>query len=251
MESEVNRAHMSTYIHHEEEAQGDEYWDEEEALEYETTSISHGHLPNDAISSPSCYIPNDIQGTEYTLRDGSSLKDNLTRVCKERQSVFNTKVNPEPAYVTPLKLEVDNDAWRNRANQANVRIHSLSKQAEVSKQIAKMIPLGVIKRSQAPYFSPVHLTPKPIPGEWRFCLDYRRLNAATKPNGWPIPNIADMLRRLGDKKAKFFCKLDVTSGYHQAPLHPDSQEYTAFRSMDGIHQWTRVPMGLRGAPSYF
>ena len=242
---------MSTYIHHEEEAQGDEYWDEEEALEYETTSISHEHLPNGAISSPSCYIPADIQGTEYTLRDGSTLKDNLTRVCTERQSVFNTKVSPEPAYVTPLKLEVDNDAWRCKANQANVRIHSLTKQAEVSKQIAKMIPLGVIKRSQAPYFSPVHLTPKPIPGEWRFCLDYRRLNAATKPNGWPIPNIADMLRRLGDKKAKFFCKLDLTSGYHQAPLHPDSQEYTAFRSMDGIHQWNRVPMGLRGAPSYF
>ena len=165
--------------------------------------------------------------------------------------MFNTKVSPEPAYVTPLKLKVNNDAWKCKANQANVRIHSLTKQAEVSKQITKMIPLGVIKRSQAPYFSPVHLTPKPIPGEWRFCLDYRRLNAATKPNGWPIPNIADMLRRLGDKKAKFFCKLDLTSGYHKAPLHPDSQEYTAFRSMDGIHQWNRVPMGLRGAPSYF
>jgi len=77
------------------------------------------------------------------------------------------------------------------------------------------------------------------------------LNDATKPNGWPIPNIADMLRRLGDQKTKFFCKLDLTSGYHQAPLHPDSQEYTAFRSMDGIFQWNRVPMGLRGAPSYF
>ena len=69
MESEVDRAHMSTSIHHEEEAQGDEYWDEEEALEYKTTSISHEHLPNGAMSSPSCYIPSDIQGAKHTLRD--------------------------------------------------------------------------------------------------------------------------------------------------------------------------------------
>ena len=57
MASEVNRAHMSTYIHHEEEAQGDEYWDEEETPEYESTAISHMHLPNGAIGSPNCYIP--------------------------------------------------------------------------------------------------------------------------------------------------------------------------------------------------
>ena len=160
-------------------------------------------------------------------------------------SVFNTKVSPEPAYVTPLHLEVDLAEWRTRANQAQVRQHSPAKRLEVTKQVS------IIKGSQAPYFSPVHLTPKHTPGEWRFCLDYRRLNAATKPNGWPIPNIADMLQRLGDKRAKFFCKLDLTSGYHQAPLHPDSQEYTAFRTVDGIFQWNRVPMGLRGAPSYF
>jgi hypothetical protein len=204
MESEVDRAHMSTYIHHEEEAQGDEYWDEEEAPEYETKSIPHGHLPDDAMSSKNCYIPPDIQGAGHKLRDGSTLKDNLERVSKTRLSVFNTKVSPEPAYVTPLQLEVDDYAWKSKANQANVRLHSPAKRLEVTKQIDKMLPLGVIKHSQAPYFSPVHLTPKPIPGEWRFCLDYRRLNAATNPNGWPIPNIADMLRRLGDQKAKFF-----------------------------------------------
>jgi len=181
----------------------------------------------------------------HKLSDRSTLKENLERISRARLSVFNTKFSPEPAYVTPLKLEVDDRAWRNKVNQANVRLHSPAKRLEVTKQIEKMLPLGVIKQSQAPYFSPVHLTPKPNPGEWRFCLDYRRLNAATKPNGWPILNIADMLRRLGDQKAKFFCKLDLTSGYHQAPLHPESQEYTAFRSMDGTFQWNRVPMGLR------
>jgi hypothetical protein len=95
MESEVDRAHMSTYIHHEEEAQGDEYWDEEEAPEYESKSIPHGHLPDDAMNSKNCYIPPDIQGAEYKLSDGSTLKDNLERISKARLSVFNTKVSPE------------------------------------------------------------------------------------------------------------------------------------------------------------
>jgi hypothetical protein len=114
-----------------------------------------------------------------------------------------------------------------------------------------MLPLGVISESQAPYYSQVHLTPKPTPGEWRFCVDYRRLNAASKSLGWPIPNIADMLRRLGNRKSKYFCKLDLTAGYHQAPLEESSRKYTAFRTAHGLYQWNRVPMGLKGAPSYF
>ena len=60
-----------------------------------------------------------------------------------------------------------------------------------------------------------------------------------------------MLRRLGQKKPKYFCKLDLTAGYHQTPLHPDSRHYTAFKTAFGVYEWLRVPMGLKGAPSYF
>ena len=69
--------------------------------------------------------------------------------------------------------------------------------------------------------------------------------------GWPIPNIKNMLQRLGAKRAKYYAKLDLTSGYHQAPLHKDSRGYTAFVTFMGIYEWCRVPMGLKGAPSYF
>ena len=100
----------------------------------------------------------------------------------------------------------------------------------------------LIQDSQAPNYSQVNLTPKPKPGEWRFCIDYRRLNAATKSLGWPLPNIADMLRRLGQKKPKYFCKLDLTAGYHQTPLHPNSRHYTAFKTAFGVYEWLRVPM---------
>jgi hypothetical protein len=150
-----------------------------------------------------------------------------------------------------MRLEVDKDLWEDPANALGPRLHTPMKQAEVAKQVNKMKPLGVIKDSQAPYYSQVHLTPKPTPGEWRFCIDYRRLNVATKSMGWPLPNIMDMLRRLGSRGAKFFCKLDLTAGYHQTPLHEDSWKYTAFKTAFGVYEWKRVPMGLKGAPSYF
>ena len=131
------------------------------------------------------------------MKDGSTLQQSLRNVCDKFKAVFNTKVNPIPADIKPMKLEVDEAIWHDRANAAPPRQHSATKHAEVLKQVEKMLPLEVVRKSQAEYYSQVHLTPKATPGEWRFCIDFRRLNIASKGMGWPIPNIADMLRRLG------------------------------------------------------
>ena len=69
--------------------------------------------------------------------------------------------------------------------------------------------------------------------------------------GWPIPNIRHMLQRIGNKRPKFFGKLDFTSGYHQAPLAKSSRIYTAFITHMGLYEWNRVPMGLKGAAAWF
>ena len=76
--------------------------------------------------------------------------------------------------------------------------------------------------------------------------------------GWPIPNIESLLQRVGQRcqrgKAKYFATLDLTSGYHQTSLSEDSRAYTAFivgGSEQGVYEWCRVPMGPKGAPSYF
>ena len=110
------------------------------------------------------YIPPDIRGDEFHMNDGRTLKDHLVEVCKRVRKVFNTKVRATPARVTPMRLEVDEDLWEDPANALGPRLHTPMKQAEVAKQVNKMKPLGVIKDSQAPYYSQVHLTPKPTPG---------------------------------------------------------------------------------------
>jgi hypothetical protein len=85
-----------------------------------------------------------------------------------------------------------------------------------------------------------------------FTLDFVRLNSATGGlEGWPIPNIQKIINRIGTLKPKVFGIIDFTAGYHQTPLHPDSQEYTAFITQYGLFEWNRVAMGLKGSGPFF
>ena len=70
------------------------------------------------------------------------------------------------------------------------------------------------------------LIAKHLPTGWRMCIDYRKLNKATKTNHFPLPFIDEMLERLANHS--FFCFLDGYSGYHQIPIHPGDQSKTTF-----------------------
>ena len=113
-----------------------------------------------------------------------------------------------------------------------------------------MLKGGIIVKSNASYYSQVILVPKPD-GTFRFCIDYRGLNDATEVASWPIPNIRLMLGRLGNAKADTFGVIDLTAGYHQAPLAMPTRIYTAFITFMGIYHFTRLPFGPKRAPSYF
>ena len=75
------------------------------------------------------------------------------------------------------------------------------------------------------------------------CVDYRALNDCTPDASWPIPNIAEMLRRIGSRKPKIFGIMDLTRGYHQAPLSNTTKAYTAFITFSGVYEFTRLPFG--------
>ena len=81
------------------------------------------------------------------------------------------------------------------------------------------------------------------------CTDYRGINAITKRDAYPLPNIDDLLFTIGPKR--FFSSLDLFSGFWQIKLHPDSKEKTAFSTPAGHYRWLVLPMGLTNAPSSF
>nr|ABA97795.2 retrotransposon protein, putative, Ty3-gypsy subclass [Oryza sativa Japonica Group] len=84
---------------------------------------------------------------------------------------------------------------------------------------------------------------------WRMCIDYRKLNKATKKYLFPLPIIDEMLERLANHS--FFCFLDGYSGYHQIPIHPEDHTKTTFTRPYGIYAYRRMSLGLCNAPASF
>ena len=200
-------------------------------------------------SSSNFELPTQIEGSE-------EFKTRIRLILERYKDVFRTTVASEAANVPPMVLDVDENKWKcARQNKAPLRYKSGSKDEEIRRQCKKMLDLDIIERTeQSESWSQVHLVAKPTvdnKATWRFCCDMRFLNECTSTKGGVIPNIKHTLERIGRRKPTLFGVLDLTSGYHQAPLAEVSRVYTAFITSMGIFQWKRVVMGLKGAPAYF
>lgn len=123
----------------------------------------------------------------------------------------------------------------------------------VGEEINRLLRDGIIRPSRSPYNSPIWVVPKKndLSGEKKFRLvvDFRRLNAVTTADKYPIPDINDVLANLGGNQ--YFTVLDLKSGFHQIPLREEDREKTAFSINNGKFEFTRLPFGLKNAPAIF
>ena len=112
----------------------------------------------------------------------------------------------------------------------------------------QMLKKGVIRKSFSPWCSPVLLVTKKN-DEVHFSVDYRRLNAVTIKDSYPLPCIEDTLSTLGG--CSQFSAFDLAAGFWQTPVKEEDKEKTAFATRGGLYEFNVMPFGLCNGPGTF
>ena len=115
--------------------------------------------------------------------------------------------------------------------------------------IQEFLAAGLIAESNSPYAAPALLVKK-NDGSHRLVVDYKKLNLITIKDSSPLPNIEDVIRKLGSGY-KYFSKLDLKSGFYQIPINEQDKQKTAFITPFGLFQFNVLPMGLKNSPPTF
>ncbi|GKD79379.1 reverse transcriptase domain-containing protein, partial [Tanacetum coccineum] len=191
-------------------------------------------------------------------------KTALIKVLKSRKQaiawkLFDIKgINPEFCSHKIL-MEEDYEPAVQHQRRVNPKIHDV-----IKKEVEKLLNAGLIYPiSDSPWVSPVHCMPKKggmtvvtndenelVPTRlvtgWRVCIDYRKLNEATRKDYFPLSFMDQMLERLAGNK--YYCFLDGFLGYFQIPIDPKDQDKTTFTCPYETFAYRRMPFGLCNAP---
>ena len=115
-------------------------------------------------------------------------------------------------------------------------------------EFQKMETAGIIRQSDSPWASPLHMVPKPD-GFWQPCSDYRCLNNVTRPDPYPLPNICDFTNNL--KRCTVFSKIDLVKGYHRVPMSDADICKNAIVTLFGLFEFLTMPFGLKNRARTF
>ncbi|GJX90246.1 reverse transcriptase domain-containing protein [Tanacetum coccineum] len=194
-------------------------------------------------------------------------KTTLLKVLRSHKRAIAWKMSDikgiDPKFCTHKILMEDNvKPTVQHQRRVNPKIHEV-----IKKEVIKLLEAGLIYPiSDSPWVSPVHCVPKKggitvienddnelIPTRlitgWRVCIDYRKLNDATRKDHFPLPFMDQMLERLVGNE--YYCFLDGFSSYFQIPIDPKDQEKTTFTCPYRTFAYRRMPFGLYNAPGTF
>lgn len=124
---------------------------------------------------------------------------------------------------------------------------SPAKRLVIEEQLKKWFEQDVVEPSKSPWSAPVVIAYRN--GKPRFCVDYRKLNAQTISDEFPIPRQSEILAALSG--AQVLSSLDALAGFTQMEFEDSEKEKTAFRTHMGLFQFKRMPFGLKNGPSIF
>jgi len=169
-------------------------------------------------------------------------KKNVKNIIDEFSDIF-----PDVPNQTNV-IEHDVDVGESRPIKQHAYRVSPQKQDLIRKEVKYMIENNIIQPSYSNWSSPCLLVPKPDGGV-RFCTDFRKVNAVTKSDVFPIPRIDDCIDQIGN--ANYVSKFDLLKGYWQIPLTMRAREISAFVTADGLFEYLVCPFGMKNSQATF
>ena len=146
-----------------------------------------------------------------------------------------------------VKLHIDPDVIPRQQPHRRIPFHVRD---DVEKELERLERLDIIEKvdGPTPWISPIVVVPKKS-GEVRICIDMREANKAIKREKHLVPTIDDLIADLNG--ATHFSSLDLSSGYHQLELSPESRYVTTFSTHVGLRRYKRLPFGVNAASEMF
>jgi hypothetical protein len=175
----------------------------------------------------------------------SNIHEALEPILAQFQDIFNP-----PTELPPFRPGDHTIPLLEGTQPFNLRPYSYNpaQKDEIETQIKEMIEKGWIQPSTSPFASPTLLVRKKTV-DWCLCVDYRRLNAQTIKNKYPLPVFEELLDEL--QGASWFTSLDLCSGFHQIQMAQGEEFKTAFQTHHGHFEYKVMPYGVTGGPATF
>jgi transposase InsO family protein len=193
-------------------------------------------------------IIEDKTGSQEDLTEEEVLRQTVPVEYHDLIDVFSkeesNKLPPHRAYDHKIKLTAD---------PSELSYHPLYHMTVDELQVLKKyleenLDKGFIEHSSAPFAAPVMFVQKPS-GGLRLCIDYRKLNALTEKDRYPLPLLDETLARIS--RAKVFTKLDIRQAFNRIRMDPGSEELTSFRTRYGQYKCKVLPFGLTNGPATY
>ena len=160
-----------------------------------------------------------------------------------------------PEILTPsFKIKEPKHGVRHHIPTTGSPVQSRSRRLDPEKlavakaELTKLEELGICHKGRSEWASPLLVTTKPC-GGWRVCGDYRRLNAMTTDDRYPVRSLQDFTSELAGKS--IFSKIDLLKGYHQIPVADEDVGKTAVITPFGLYIFPCTPFGLKNAGQDF